>query len=70
MLPDDGNGVAITYGVMRWNDAERRARKHLGLGRSGRKVVWVRDYGAPENGGAMYVAPTEITDQVANALGP
>jgi hypothetical protein len=34
------------------------------------RVAWVRDYGAPENGGLMYVAPKEVFDQVTAAMSP
>src|SRR6266508_1791204 len=32
------------------------------------KIAWLRDYGAPEHGGAMYVAPKEVISQVQQAL--
>jgi hypothetical protein len=31
-------------------------------------IRWLRDYGAPEHGGAMYVAPDEIASQVQEHL--
>jgi hypothetical protein len=31
-------------------------------------VAWIRDYGAPERGGAMYVTPDELTPQVRESL--
>ena len=31
-------------------------------------VAWVRDYGAPEHGGAMYVPPGKIASQVKRGL--
>jgi hypothetical protein len=27
------------------------------------EIAWVRDYGAPENGGLMYVPPQELVDR-------
>jgi len=37
------------------------------VGRDG-KIAWLRDYGAPEHGGAMYVAPDQLVSQVAEEL--
>ena len=34
------------------------------------KIAWIRDYGAPENGGTMYVPPGDLTWQIAAALRP
>jgi hypothetical protein len=31
-------------------------------------ITWIRDYGAPENGGVMYVPVDELTQQVKNQL--
>ena len=28
------------------------------------KVVWLRDYGAPENGGVMYVPVEDLVSQI------
>jgi len=70
MLSDDGNAVATTYGVMRWAMPSGEPGHTFVLVDEEGTVAWIRDYGAPENGGAMYVPPAEITDQVADALGP
>jgi hypothetical protein len=32
-------------------------------------IAWIRDYGAPENGGIMYVPVGEITRQIETHLG-
>ena len=32
------------------------------------RVLWVRDYGAPEHGGIMYVKPSALTKQIADRL--
>ena len=31
-------------------------------------IAWVKDYGAPEHGGIMYVAPEELTPHVRREL--
>ncbi len=32
------------------------------------RIAWLRDYGAPEHGGAMYVPPDEIASQLEEHL--
>jgi peroxiredoxin len=69
MLSDEGNKVATEYGIMRWAmSGVEPGHTFVLVGPDGR-VAWVRDYGAPENGGTMYVPPKEIVDQVTAALG-
>ena len=70
MLSDEGNSVATEYGVMRWAMAGVEPGHTFVLVDSDGRVAWVRDYGAPENGGAMYVTPKEVVDQIAAALAP
>lgn len=69
LLSDPGNRVATMYGVMRWRmPSNEPGHTFVLVGKDGR-VAWVRDYGAPEHGGAMYVAPDELVPQVADHLG-
>lgn len=70
MLSDDGNQVATEYGIMRWAMGGVEPGHTFVLVDANGRVAWVRDYGAPENGGLMYVAPQEIVDQVTAALAP
>lgn len=70
MLSDEGNQVATEYGVMRWAMAGIEPGHTFVLVDAEGRVAWVRDYGAPEHGGAMYVAPQEVADQVTAALVP
>jgi peroxiredoxin len=67
VLSDKGNKVAQKYGVMRWAVGAEPGHTFVLIDESG-KVAWIRDYGAPENGGLMYVAPGELTRQVAEHL--
>lgn len=67
MLSDEGGQVATEYGIMRWAIGDEPGHTFVLVDADGR-VAWLRDYGAPENGGSMYVAPAEITDQVNAAL--
>jgi peroxiredoxin len=69
LLSDPGNEVAAAYDVMRWQAATGEpGHTFVLVGRDGR-IVWVKDYGALENGGIMYVVPDEITRLVSEQLG-
>ncbi|MBA3691396.1 MAG: redoxin domain-containing protein [Actinobacteria bacterium] len=69
MLSDEGNRVATEYGIMRWAMAGVEPGHTFVLVDADGRIAWVRDYGAPEHGGSMYVAPQEVLDQVSTALG-
>jgi peroxiredoxin len=67
VLSDEGNEVAQRYGVMRWAVGTEPGHTFVLVDESG-KVAWVREYGAPENGGLMYVAPGDLTQQIAEHI--
>ena len=67
VLSDSDNVVANRYGVMRWRHGNEPGHTFVLVGSDGR-VKWVRDYGAPEHGGLMYVAPSDLTKQIASHL--
>lgn len=67
VLSDEGNRVASMYGVMRWQMAGEPGHTFVLVDEDG-VVRWVRDYGAPENGGHMYVPPAELVPEVAKLL--
>ena len=67
-LSDAGNHVASEYGVMQWGMPTNEPGHTFVLVDAQGKVAWVRDYGAPEHGGAMYVPPDEITSQLEESL--
>lgn len=69
MLSDEGNAVATDYGVMRWAMASGEPGHTFVLVDETGEIVWLRDYGAPENGGLMYVPPDELVPQIGDALG-
>ncbi len=73
LLSDPGNQVADRYGVMRWRvprsaDIASAEPGHtfVLVDREG-TVRWIRDYGAPENGGLMYVPPPELLSELPAA---
>ena len=68
MLSDPGNTVWLKYGTTGWMMATNEPGHTFFLVGSDGKVTWLRDYGAPEHGGAMYVAPDEIASQVEEEL--
>jgi peroxiredoxin len=74
LLSDPANGVADRYGVMGWRvppsaDVDSAEPGHtFVLVEAGGDVAWVRDYGAPENGGLMYVAPKDLVPELAPRL--
>ena len=68
LLSDIGNRVATRYGVMRWKMASNEPGHTFVLVDEQGRVAWIRDYGAPENGGLMYVNPPELVDDVSRGL--
>jgi peroxiredoxin len=67
VLSDAGNEVATSYGVMRWAVGSEPGHTFVLVDGSG-DVAWLQDYGAPENGGIMYVLPHEVVRQVRDHL--
>jgi peroxiredoxin len=63
VLSDSGNKVAEKYGVMRWAVGAEPGHTFVLVDESG-EVVWLRDYGAPESGGLMYVEPRELVAEI------
>jgi len=68
MLTDADGSVSGAYDVLQWAVATGEPG-HTFVLVDGGEIAWIRDYGAPENGGSMYVLPAEIAAQVAEALG-
>jgi peroxiredoxin len=66
LLTDVDNKVAQRYGVMQWRvpqaaDVDSAEPGHTFVLVNERGLVeWVRDYGAPEHGGVMYVFPDAL----------
>lgn len=67
-LSDTGNRVATQYDVMQWQMPTGEPGHTFVLVDTQGKVDWVRDYGAPENGGLMYVASAELVPQLQSRL--
>lgn len=67
MLSDDGNKVADKYGVMEWAMGSEPGHTFVLVDEAG-EVAWIRDYGAQENGGLMYVPPGDLVPLLEKAL--
>lgn len=59
LLSDEGGKVSKSYGVMKWAMGSEPGHTFVVVGRDG-KVKWIRDYGAMEHGGLMYVSPEDL----------
>jgi peroxiredoxin len=69
MLSDANNDVWLQYGSPDWMMASNEPGHTFFLVGGDGRIVWLRDYGAMEHGGAMYVEPAEVVSQVGEALG-
>jgi peroxiredoxin len=68
VLSDAENKVANRYDVMRWQAATGEPGHTFILVDESGTVAWVRDYGAPENGGLMYVLPEQFVKELREHL--
>jgi peroxiredoxin len=68
LLSDPENQVAHSYDVMRWQAATGEPSHTFVLVDERGRIAWVKDYGALEHGGIMYVVPDEITKLVSEQL--
>lgn len=69
LLSDPDGSVSEAYDVLQWAVATGEPGHTFVLVDRNGEVVWVQDYGAPENRGVMYVETSEIAAEVAEALG-
>lgn len=68
VLSDAENVVANRYDVMRWQTATGEPGHTFVLVDEFGTVTWLRDYGALENGGIMYVAPDDLIGELQRHL--
>lgn len=69
MLSDTDHTTSEAYDVLQWAVGTGEPGHTFILIDGDGTIAWIRDYGAPQNGGSMYVEPIEIAAQVAEALG-
>ncbi len=67
VLSDSNNKVAEKYGVMQWAVGAEPGHTFVLVDEDG-QVAWIRDYGAPENGGLMYVEPLKLVAQLERVM--
>jgi peroxiredoxin len=68
MLVDTERSVSETYDVLQWAVGTGEPGHTFILVDADGKLAWIRDYGAPENGGVMYVPVEELTAQIGQSL--
>jgi len=65
LLSDADAEVSRADDVLQWAvPSGEPGHSFVLIDRDGR-VAWIRDYGAPENGGVMYVAPADLVREIA-----
>lgn len=69
LLTDTERQVSADYDVLQWAVATGEPGHTFVLVAEDGTIAWIRDYGAPQNGGVMYVPVNELTQQVRVALG-
>jgi peroxiredoxin len=67
-LVDADKALSEAYGVMQWATAAGEPSHTFVLVDSQGIVRWIQDYGAPENGGRMYVPLDELLGEIEAAL--
>lgn len=68
MLSDIGAKVSTAYGVMRWMMPTGEPGHTFVLIDARGTVVMIKDYGASEHGGAMYVPPGQLVSLISEHL--
>lgn len=67
ILSDRTAEVSQSYGVMQWAHGREPGHTFVLVGKDG-QVKWIQDYGAPQNGGLMYVEVAELHQEIAARL--
>ena len=68
MLVDADQLVSKQYDVLQWAVGTGEPGHTFILVDGNGDIVWIRDYGAPENGGQMYVPVDELTKYIQQSL--
>jgi peroxiredoxin len=68
LLSDPNGQVSASYGVLQWAvKTGEPGHTFILVGKDG-KISWIQDFGAPENGGRMYVPVDELVSQIIPRL--
>jgi peroxiredoxin len=68
LLSDQDSKVSRAYGVLQWAMANGEPGHTFVLVDKDGQVIWIKDYGAPENSGRMYIPLDELYPEIQNAL--
>jgi hypothetical protein len=68
MLVDTNHSVSESYDVFQWAVGTGEPGHTFILVDASGNLAWIRDYGAPENGGLMYVPVEELVAQIDKHL--
>jgi peroxiredoxin len=68
LLSDSDHSVSQAYDVLQWAVASGEPGHTFVLVKADGTIGWVRDYGAPENGGLMYVPVPDLVQQVSEHM--
>jgi len=68
LLTDAGHDVSEAFGVLKWAVGSGEPGHTFVLVDADGTVLWVQDYGAPENGGRMYVPVEELVQLIEKRL--
>lgn len=68
LLSDTDKSVSEAYDVLQWAVASGEPGHTFVLVDKDGKIAWIRDYGAPENGGVMYVPVEDLVSQISENL--
>ena len=64
MAVDSEGDVSSAFDVLQWAVGTGEPGHTFILVDRGGKIVWIQDYGAPENRGVMYVEPYELVSEI------
>ena len=68
MLVDNEHSVSERYDVLQWAVGTGEPGHTFILVDATGDLVWIQDYGAPENGGQMYVPVDELIMNITQSL--
>jgi peroxiredoxin len=68
LLTDSDHQVSIDYEVLQWATGSGEPGHTFILVNTDGTIAWIQDYGAPENGGVMYVPVDELTQNIQASL--
>lgn len=68
LLSDEDHSVSEAYGVLQWAVGSGEPGHTFVLVDDAGMVVWIQDYGAPENRGVMYVPVDELVMEIRTHL--